>query len=107
MLRHLLAFTNKEIVDFNYFNLKDVQSAANALEAQNIDLIYDFRFHAYYLIDALDQSTQSKDKGVAKDLNLGDSRSTVEAAVDEVQNEDFTDGRTVVMKILGLIKVTS
>ncbi|KAK7289589.1 hypothetical protein RIF29_03337 [Crotalaria pallida] len=56
---------------------------------------------------------QSKEKGVVvhndtEDLNPGESRSTVEAtAVDEVNNEDFTDGRTVVMKILGLIKVTS
>ncbi|KAK7256724.1 hypothetical protein RIF29_30182 [Crotalaria pallida] len=39
MLGHLLAFANKKIIDFNYFNLTDVQSAADALEAQNVDLI--------------------------------------------------------------------
>ncbi|KAK7274385.1 hypothetical protein RIF29_15470 [Crotalaria pallida] len=113
MLRHLLAFTNREIIDFNYFNLKDVQSVADALEAQNVDLIFSVGNMEHKTAE--EQSplvqgkqnligTQSKDKAVAEDLNPGDSRSTVEATMDDVQKEDFTYGRTVVMKILGLIK---
>ncbi|KAK7255788.1 hypothetical protein RIF29_29208 [Crotalaria pallida] len=113
MLRHLLAFTNREIIEFNYFNLKDVQLAADALEAQNVDLIFSVGNMEHKTAE--EQSplvqgkqnligTQSKDKAVAEDLNPGDSRSTVEATMDDVQKEDFTDGRTVVMKILGLIK---
>ncbi|KAK7243911.1 hypothetical protein RIF29_38724 [Crotalaria pallida] len=122
MLRHLLAFANKEIIDFNYFNLKDMQSAADALEAQNVDLILKLSpssFLAKFSVGNMEQKSSEEqsplvlaskfvwDNAVAEELNPGDSRSTVEATVDDVQKEDFTDGRTVVMKILGLIKVNS
>ncbi|KAK7268834.1 hypothetical protein RIF29_21543 [Crotalaria pallida] len=39
MLRCLLAWTNREIVDFNYFNMQDLQVQNAVLEAQNVDLI--------------------------------------------------------------------
>ncbi|KAK7274905.1 hypothetical protein RIF29_16006 [Crotalaria pallida] len=39
MLRRVLSWTNKEIVDFNHFGIKDLESENTALEARNIDLI--------------------------------------------------------------------
>ncbi|KAK7273670.1 hypothetical protein RIF29_14728 [Crotalaria pallida] len=38
-LRRLLAWTNRDIVDFNYFNVKDVEAEKATLEAHNIDLM--------------------------------------------------------------------
>ncbi|KAK7273723.1 hypothetical protein RIF29_14783 [Crotalaria pallida] len=39
MLRRLLAWTNREIVDFNHFNIKDLQVENVVLGAQNVELI--------------------------------------------------------------------
>ncbi|KAK7259358.1 hypothetical protein RIF29_24964 [Crotalaria pallida] len=39
MLRRLLAWSNREIVDFNHFNLKDLEVQNAVLEAQNVELI--------------------------------------------------------------------
>ncbi|KAK7259726.1 hypothetical protein RIF29_25339 [Crotalaria pallida] len=39
LLRRLLAWTNKEIVDFNFFNLREVEMENEIFQAQNIDLI--------------------------------------------------------------------
>ncbi|KAK7243884.1 hypothetical protein RIF29_38697 [Crotalaria pallida] len=39
MLRRLLAWTNREIDDFNHFNIKDLEVENAVLEAQNLELI--------------------------------------------------------------------
>ncbi|KAK7273208.1 hypothetical protein RIF29_14257 [Crotalaria pallida] len=39
MLRRLLAWSNREIIDFNHFNLKDLEVQNAVLEAQNVELI--------------------------------------------------------------------